>query len=433
MIAVLPAGSRLRVRRARRRGARLVREQVHAAATQMRRVPVPDPVRRHLVTPLVWESSTTTVPIDSLLLGGQNGLDGHDYAQATGDLLWTSRRVADGPHVALLRSVAAGRSSDHDLLSSEFAAMARRCIDVSGSYVGATGDAGILRIARGFVDPAGREALDDPAVTAPGVPVLAVPIQDSDCFQVVDGHHRLARMVVAGETEAAVRLRRRPVTTALQDRLDAMSWIGGERELYQPVEAPELEQSWATVRRCTDRLDKMHAQLTSLGIGRADYLDVASCYGWFLAAMSQVGHEVRGVERDPLAPTLGAAVYGLDPSCVTTADAVDFLRDQPRTYDVVSCFSLLHHFALGRASVSAECLVRLLDDVTGRVLFLDTGQAHEAWFADSLPEWDTDHVRDFLVRHTSFDRVIDLGPDDDAVAPYSHNYGRHLFACVRDT
>ena len=115
-----------------------------------------------------------------------------------------------------------------------------------------------------------------------------------------------------------------------------------------------------------------------------------------------------------------------------TGDAVEFLRGDTGPYDVVSCFSLLHHFALGRGSVDEVALFRLLDRATGRVLFLDTGQAHEAWFRKSLPEWNADYVREFLEQYGTFDRVIDLGPDQDAVPPYEDNYGRHLFACVRD-
>ena len=100
--------------------------------------------------------------------------------------------------------------------------------------------------------------------------------------------------------------------------------------------------------------------------------------------------------------------------------------------DVVSCFSLLHHFVLGRGSVDEVELLRLLDRATGRVLFIDTGQGHEDWFRKSLSSWDADYVGEFLERHGTFDQVIDLGPDQDDVPPYEGNYGRHLFACVRN-
>jgi hypothetical protein len=86
---------------------------------------------------------------------------------------------------------------------------------------------------------------------------------------------------------------------------------------------------------------------------------------------------------------------------------------------------------LGRASVDAAELVRLLDRVTRRVLFLDTGEGHEAWFRESLAGWDAEKIAAFLTEHGTFDEVIDLGPDCDAIPPYENNYGRHLFACVR--
>lgn len=76
--------------------------------------------------------------------------------------------------------------------------------------------------------------------------------------------------------------------------------------------------------------------------------------------------------------------------------------------------------------------MRLLDGATGRVLFLDTGQQHEKWFEESLSEWDTEYVKKFLLANSTFDEVIDLGPDIDAVPPYENNYRRHFFACVRN-
>jgi hypothetical protein len=146
--------------------------------------------------------------------------------------------------------------------------------------------------------------------------------------------------------------------------------------------------------------------------------------------MGRAGYDARGIERDPLGPRLGNVVYGLEERLIRVGNAENLLPDEPRA-DVVSCFSLLHHFVLGRASVDAAELVRLLDRVTRRVLFLDTGEGHEAWFRESLAGWDADRVAAFLKEHSTFDEVIDLGPDSDAVPPYENNYGRHLFACVR--
>jgi 2-polyprenyl-3-methyl-5-hydroxy-6-metoxy-1,4-benzoquinol methylase len=161
------------------------------------------------------------------------------------------------------------------------------------------------------------------------------------------------------------------------------------------------------------------------------YLDVGACFGWFVDQMAQRGFDARGIELDPNAANLGAHAYGLDPHAISVAEGADFLRGLDRPVDVVSCFSVLHHFVLGTGSCSAEELIELLDQSTGKVLFLDTGQAHEAWFKDLLPAWTSEFVGEWLSAHTTFRDVVALGTDCDAVAPYADNYGRTLFACVR--
>jgi hypothetical protein len=314
-----------------------------------------------------------------------------------------------------------------------------RCIDARGSYFGVSDHDGVVRLARDYI---ARYRGDTPQTSAAADhrsrrsdPVLVAPVRASECYQVLDGHHRLALAAMRGEQYAEVTTKWLPTTTPLQDLLSRMSWLEGSRELYQPLDAPELRQSWTRVRRCTDRRDKMLAFLGERDLlppNTTSYLDVASCYGWFVNEMRKAGFDARGIERDPLGPCLGNIVYGLSERVIRVGDAEQLLPDEPRT-DVVSCFSLLHHFVLGRASVDAAELVRLLDRVTRRVLFLDTGEGHEAWFRESLAGWDAEKIASFLTEHGTFDEVIDLGPDCDAIPPYENNYGRHLFACVRTT
>jgi SAM-dependent methyltransferase len=430
--------------RSRRRWRRLGGDM----AQRVRRTPLPPPVRGALTRVLVWHAGLRTIPVDRVLLGGQNGLSTAAFAAAHGDLGWGSTPVALGPHARLLEAAAARELSDGEVLASEYAAMARTCIRETGAYFSATDDAGILDVARRFVasvqgSPEPAPTGKKPAGTTPephrsreGSPVLVAPIRGSSCFQVVDGHHRLAAAALRGEETARVRVRRWQVSTPALELLEDMSWIGGRRELYQPVPLPEVSE-WPRARHCTDRARAMELWLARYGPEHltrpgARYLDVASCYGWFLARMQRHGFEVHGIERDPLALPLGAVAYGLDPARIRTGDAVELLRDTSETFDVVSCFSLLHHFVLGRGSCGPEELVRLLGKVTGHVLFLDTGQEHEEWFKDSLRGWDSAAIAAFLERHGGFDRVVDLGPDQDDEGPYSGNYGRHLFACVRE-
>jgi hypothetical protein len=328
--------------------------------------------------------------------------------------------------------------SDDDIVASDYGRMALRCIDARGSYFGVTDHSGVVALARDYIARYRGEAPNGDAAadyrSRGHDPVLVAPVRASECYQVLDGHHRIALAAARGEQYAEVTTKWLPTTTPLQDLLNQMSWLEGSRELYQPLDAPELRQSWTRVRRCTDRRDKMLAFLGERDLlppTATSYLDVASFYGWFVNEMSQAGFNARGIERDPLGPRVGNIVYGLSERAIRVGDAEQLLLDEPRT-DVVSCFSLLHHFVLGRASIDAAELVRLLDRVTRRVLFLDTGEGHEAWFRESLAEWDAAKVASFLREHGTFDEIVDLGPDCDAIPPYEKNYGRHLFACVRN-
>jgi hypothetical protein len=413
-------------------------------------MPLPGRLRARLYQFVPWRPWTVQVPTDRLLLGAQNSLSAAEFAARSDNLLWASTRIADGPHAALLRQAAERPDlTDEEIVDGPYGQFGRTVIRLTGNFFSARDDAGVVAVARDYIarsatgtqpsastdSPPGNstDSTDSTGRSLPRTMIRATPIKNSDCYQVIDGHHRVAAAAVAGETSIVVRPSWMRLSTPLQDTLDDMTWIGGQRELYQPLDFPELEQSWVTVRKCTDRLDKMVTFLDGLDTlpDEPSYLDVASCYSWFVAQMRDRGYDAYGLERDPLSRPLGRAVFGVEPSRVLVGDAVELLTRSDRRWDVVSCLSLLHHFALGRGSVTAEEFVRLLDKVTGHVLILDTGESHEEWLRSRLPGWDTDDVRAFLERETSFDEVIDLGPDEDAVPPYEENYGRHLFACVR--
>ena len=76
-----------------------------------------------------------------------------------------------------------------------------------------------------------------------------------------------------------------------------------------------------------------------------------------------------------------------------TDDLANFLDRSNRQYDIVSCFSVLHHYALGKGQMPAEEFIRKLDAMTGSVRM--------------------------------------LGTDQDGQGRYQGQYGRHLFACYR--
>ena len=409
-----------------------------AAGKALYTLPAPQPVRR-VAARFRTRPGLHPVSLDRLLLGDEGGMPATEYAAAVDDLTRPSRSISEWPHVRLLLDY---REHGDELLRSdrlaetEYVRNARACLAVTGSYFSALDEQELFDIARGFIRWAeGSSApLRGRRGSATGAPIRVRPIRHSDCFQVVDGHHRLAIHYVNGRVSTEVAIDRKPVWTPIQELLREMSWLEGRFELYQPLDLPELAGEWTLVRRCQDRFEKMTKFLTARGLRPsmgATYLDVASCYGWFLARMAAEGYDVRGIERDAKGPVVGRHVFGLEPSRTSVGDCVPLLEADPGTYDVVSCFSLLHHFVIGRGSVSAETLVRLLDEHTGRVLFVDTGQEHEEWFASKLTGWNADYIEKWLAMNTSFREIVRLGPDEDGVGRYRGNYGRMLYACVR--
>jgi hypothetical protein len=422
--------------RHRRRVARRAGVAAEPLISWGRRQPV-GPLIRRAITTLRGRAAIAVVPADRLLLGSDNGLTADDDARLRRDLPVSSTPLPRWPHVRLLEQLL-----DHGqtvitrelLVDSPYWHHARGAIASVGHYLGAVDETGISERARELVlrlSPGLRAKGRHGPALDPDVRVRR--IRASDCYEVVSGHYRLAADYVLGSRDATVIVEPGSVWTPLQRMLRQMSWLEGRRELYQPIDSPELEKEWILVRRCTDRLAYMTAFLSRLGMmgsGSLKYLDVGSCYGWFVSEMLRLGFDAWGMERDRLAPVLGEAMYSLDRHRVLVGDCADLLKGYPVT-DVVSCFSVVHHFAAGQGSCSAEELIARISKVTGRVLFFDSGESHEAWFADSLRGWSPDFIQDWLRSHTDFDEIHRLGTDHDAVAPFQDNYGRTLFACVR--
>ena len=377
------------------------------------------------------------IELGKLLMGGEDGRPAASYARTTGDLLLPSRPIAQSPHAAFLRDY---QAQGEDVFQPErfeataYYRAAVKCIERSGHYFAAKNPQEIVHRARKFCKMFDGAPLEKHGEheNAPGSPVVVRRIMLSDCYEIIHGQHRLAVAAVKGrEKYKCVIQPTEPVLTPLQQMVMDLSWTRGRCELYQPIAAPELA-TWAVVRQCADRLEAMAKWLAASGIRSGSYLDIGCSYGWFVAEMAKRGFQASGIDRDVAALSVGRLIYGLEPSACRVTDIVSFLpQERLRSIDIVSCFSVLHHFVLGNMRCSAEEFIRQIDAVTGRVLFFDTAECHEKWFAESLAGWDAEFIRKWLKAHTSFTRVEILGTDADNVGPYRDQYQRHLFVCSR--
>ncbi len=395
---------------------------------------------RKLISPhrttMLLHRLSRPIAVDKLLMGGEAGFDAETYALRIGHLQRPSTPIARSPHAELLDAY--DRQGEHLFHQEMFVRTpyyenARRAAFEKNAPLE---QEEIARRARHFIENYQR-VKNDPrnfSLINTGKPVSARPLRNSDYFQVVNGHHRAAIAQRCGIVEIPVFTRYYAVETPLQRAVQQVAWTKKSKLLYQPVDAPELSKEWIRIRKCTDRLERMlgfidtrvERQGTTLS-----YLDVGSCYGWFVAEMKKRGFEVKGVELDPRAIRVGEIAYNLDRTHIMQGNALAALESYGGQFDVVSCMSVLHHYLRRRDPKNASVLMRLLDQCTKSVLFLDTGQGHERWFAKSLPGWDDQHIERWVRDNSSFSRIERLGTDDDATGHFRSNYGRMLFACMR--
>jgi len=383
------------------------------------------------------------VPLDRLLCGGENGLSAAQYARHTGNLLRPSIPFYRSPYVQFLEQYL--QMGDEIFRPEVFRetgyfANAVECINAVGSYYTCTREDQLEQIARQFVGqfnnrpPQGDAATIRPYFLPSGSPLRVRPVEYSDYYEVIEGAHNAAAAFVRGEKTCPAYSTPDLAITPLQQLVLDHAFTGdGRPRLYQPIASPELA-TWQLIRRCSDRFEMIRRFLDEYGLMPprcSAYLDIACSYGWFLQAFEGLGFHSSGVEIDWAAVELSKLVYGLRPGQVIRSDAVRFLKNNKKTYDITTCFSLLHHFLLGRASVSGEEMLRLLDRITGTVLFFDMGQCHEEWFRESLAGWDADRIEQWILSNSSFTKIYRLGKDCDSVEPYENNYGRTLFACLK--
>ncbi|MFY9854958.1 MAG: polysaccharide biosynthesis C-terminal domain-containing protein [Terracidiphilus sp.] len=381
------------------------------------------------------------IRVDACLRGGDNGVPAATFARMIGDIRRASLPVSDWPHVKLLRqydSIGDAIWDPETFKDTEYFRNAALNIEIFGNYHSALAPEQIEWGARRFVCAYSGKGDMLPLQEGenfkryPFEHIAVHPVKDSTCYQVHEGHHRLAIAHMKGLREVPGLILKPSVTTPVQDLLLEVLWLKGRRELYQPIDSPEVAQ-WILVRRCSDRLAKMKEFLNAEGLmppASRSYMDIACSYGWFVSQMSKLGFQAEGVDRDPIALSVGKIMYELSPEQIHRSDAVTFLRALNDKYDVTSCFSLAHHYILNHMNTSAEDLLHLIDSATRHVMFFDMGQSHE-YAADKLKGWDADHIHRWLEANTTFTRIVRLGPDEDAVPPNQHNFGRMLFACAR--
>jgi 2-polyprenyl-3-methyl-5-hydroxy-6-metoxy-1,4-benzoquinol methylase len=390
------------------------------------------------------KTKSFNVPLNKLLCGGENGIRAFKYAELTNNFLRPSTSIFCSPHVQLLQlydEIGNKIFTDDIFQSTHYYKNAAECMQLTGAYFYDRPEK-IKTLAERFIQQYNGK-IDNlplqPGQSDPDQPTWVRPIKYSSCYEVIDGNHRIARAIMQGkETISALVYEKESVLTPLQQLLLDCLWINKQKWLYQPVDFPELKDEWQLVRNCKDRLSMMESFLKktkkSLFHSKGTYIDLGSSYGWFVSEMSRLGLDAFGMERDPFGMEIGFKVYDLKRDQIIHRDIVlglEELISQKKKYNVVSCLSVLHHFALQKSSTSAETFIKLLDKITEDTLFLDTGEEHETAFGRALQGWNPEFIKKWIKKNTTFKDVIPLGIDQDRQGVFKDYYNRTLFACVK--
>jgi hypothetical protein len=374
------------------------------------------------------------ITLGKLLMGGAHS--GITDARISGNVLVPSTPVADSPHAEFLRSYREIGDAIFELdrfVATAYCKYALRCIELYGRFFSHTDLQGVLQRAKRFVALYNGDSysLEDRHQSLPNAPVEVSRIKYSDCYEVIDGHHRLAIATMRGLAEyPCAILPTDGLFTPMQLMVMDSIWFRGQRRIFQPIPVPEL-RSWSVARKCTDRLALMVAWLRRNGISSGSFFDVGACYGWFISEMAKLGFQASGVEQDGALAAVGRLAYGLHSSAMTVENLGHHLRSTKRKYDAVCCLSVLQNYLLRYEKMTAEEFIQLVDQITGSVLFFDTGECHEGRLKHSLAGWNVEYIQNWLKKNTSFSKIELLGVDSDRCGIFRVQFGRHLFACTR--
>lgn len=389
-------------------------------------------------------NSVKLVPLSKILMGGENDLPGYKYSLLTGDYKRPSTLAENGPHSKLLSSYQEKGISvlqEPFFSKTDYFKNARDCIDLFGGYFpGITSDEQIILAAERFIllsDKKDVSHLPSEGHSKDNHLVHLAPIRESDCYQIIQGNHRVAFSIA--ERKEFVRARvfwGRRQTTPIQFLLQNLQWEGGEKILYQPLPCPELQMRWLLARQCDDRLEKMLSFLHENGLSpsrgkKISVLDLGSYYGWFVSQFLRLGFDAFGVEKDNIAIEIGKIAYENLGGRIIKSEMIRFLSENSPAYDITCCLSILHHFVYGREGKDPLKLLHALDKCTLQVMFFEMGEEHEKWFSGLLNGWSADKIESWVLENSTFKQSFRLGRDDDGVGEFAGNFGRMLFAFVK--
>ena len=397
--------------------------------------------KKHLAEILLAQyKKSIKIPLDKVIMGSQDLYPSEVWTALSGTFDLISVPICDSPHAQFLRNIdenTTNLSQGDALKQTAYFKFIQNCISVSGEYMGCSKEAEIFQWMREFyalfLHQAGKgeepKFKNEFGHSKKKTAIVVAKLKKSDCFEILDGHHRAAIACVLGKKEIEVVVAKKKFS-ALQTLLMQVNQVHKKPELYQPVNRIEVK-SWHALRRCDDRFEMATRYFKENNIQLNSMVDLACSYGYFPTAFKKQGVRVLGVDRDPKALLIAKLVNQLNEDELLHDRIENFLATTQEKYDLTVFLSILHHYALGREPGEAVKILQQVAAITNKAMLFDTGQNHEKWFRRTLKKWDDTYIIDFIKSNTDFNEVIVLGKDRDNVSHYADNYARTLFLCLK--
>jgi SAM-dependent methyltransferase len=206
----------------------------------------------------------------------------------------------------------------------------------------------------------------------------------TEFFVVPDGHTTLSVCARCAD------VLRHLAMDSVRERLIASDPHPGEPVIYQPINLDDARFTGLrslrpdTATRTKVMLAVVAEELGAVPYRQMSYLDVGCNTGFFCQSMASIGFRSTGVDVVAndinVAKTLDSWIYRSFSEFVCR-DAAEWLMDDERTFDVVSCFSVFQWLYIQHPAEKVEGVIQRFLTKVDRVLFFEMGYGAEAHYA----------------------------------------------------
>lgn len=376
------------------------------------------------------------IPTDKILVWEIHWISNFQYYQLSWDASRLELLLANSFYVDFFSLIHRnwGELTDNEIIQSEYFNEALKYVNKLWSYFWAKNKEWLIEKFKEIIKKVKHKKSDNNYT----FPILE-QIEDTDYYQVVDGHHRIALDIVSKENSISAYV----IWSSFSWMQDLVSWVQmtkqmlfwwikalRKKELYQPVTFLTTKK-YPLVRWCKDRMEMMLNFLEAewFDFTNKSHVDIACSYAYFVNEFTKLWVDSTWIEIDDNAIKVSQLSYwDLN---IKNISMQNLFWSWSKKYDIVTLFSIIHHFGMNVDFwwwwLTVESLLQQVSDTTGKYLFLDSWQNHEKRFSNRLPNWDDDYIINIVMNNSNFKGYKKLWIDNDDKGKFKWNYGRSLF------